>query len=75
MTRAAISMEKYPAASKRVSGAVIHKPGYNDNTKLTAYHSISLLRYMGKVVENVVAELHLKTLKQEGDLATDNFEA
>ena len=36
---------------------VIRKPGKDDYTKLKAYRSISLLSCMGKVVENVAAEL------------------
>jgi hypothetical protein len=50
-------MGQHPALWKLVSGVVLRKPGKDDYTKLRAYHSISLLICMGKVIEKVVAEL------------------
>jgi hypothetical protein len=48
---------------KRATGLVIRKPGKDNYTKLKAYRAISLLICMGKVFENVVAEL----LAEEGE--------
>jgi hypothetical protein len=42
---------------KRASGLVIRKRCKDDYTQLKAYYSRSLLSWMGKVVERVVAEL------------------
>ena len=57
LTKAAIRTGRHPAVWKLVSGVVIRKPGKDDYTQLKAYRSILLLSCMGKVVENVVAEL------------------
>jgi hypothetical protein len=52
---------------------VIRKPGKDDYTKLKAYCSISLLRCMGKVVENVVAELLSEEAERRGLLSDGQF--
>jgi len=57
LTRAAIHMGIHPAVWKRASRVVIRKPRKDDNTKLKAYRTISLLICMGKLVEKVAAEL------------------
>jgi len=57
LTKAAVRTRRYPAIWKCVRGAVIHKPGKEDYIKLKSYQTISLLSYMGKVVEKLVPEL------------------
>jgi len=53
----------------RASGVVIPKPGKDDYTTLQAYHSISLLSCMGKVVKNVAAELLSEDAERRGLLS------
>jgi len=48
---------RHPAVCKQATGVVIRKPGKDDYTQLMTYRSISRLRCMGQVVENVAAEL------------------
>jgi hypothetical protein len=73
LTNAAIRTGRHPSVWKRASGVVIPKPGKDDYTKLKAYHSISLLSLMGKVVEKVVAELLSDDLKRRGILSDGQF--
>jgi len=61
------------AVWKQASGVVIHKPGKDDYTKLKAYLSISLLSCMGKVVENVAAELLSEEAERSGLLSDGQF--
>jgi hypothetical protein len=51
LTSAAICTGRHQAVGKWASGMVIGKPGKDDYKKLTAYHSISLVSCMGKVVD------------------------
>jgi len=57
----------------RDSGVVIRKPGKDDYTKLKAYHSISLLSCMGKVVQKVATELRSDEAKRWGLLRDGQF--
>ena len=57
LVRVAIRTGQHPAAWKRASGVVIRLPGKDDDSKLKAYHTILLIRCMGKVIEKVVAKL------------------
>jgi hypothetical protein len=57
LTKVAICTVSHTVVWKRASGLVIHNCGKDDYMQLKVYCSISLLGCMGKVVENVVAEL------------------
>jgi hypothetical protein len=57
LTKAAIGMGIHRSVWMRTRGVAIRKPGKDDYTQLNAYHSISLLSCMGKVVKTLVAEL------------------
>jgi hypothetical protein len=57
LTSVVICTRRHPAVLKWASSVVICKPGKDNYKKLNAYSSISLLSCMGKVVENVAAEL------------------
>jgi len=48
---------------------MIRKPGKDHHMKLKAYRSISLLSCMGKVVENVAAELLPEEAERRGLLS------
>jgi len=71
--KAAICTGSHPAVRKRPSEVVIRKPGKDDNTQLKAYHSISLVSCMGKVVEKVVAELLSEGAEKRGLLSDGQF--
>jgi len=73
LTKAAIGKGRHPSVWKRASGVVIRKPGKDDYTQLKAYHSISLLSCMGKVVEKVVAELLSDEAERRGLLSDRQF--
>ena len=57
VSKAAVRTGRHPTVWKRMSGAVIRKPGKEDHTKLKSYRTISWLSCMGKVIEKVVAKL------------------
>jgi hypothetical protein len=57
LTKVAIRTGRHTAAWKLARGVVIHKHGKDNYTKLKAYHSMSLLSWMRKVLEKVVTEL------------------
>jgi len=57
LTQAAIRIGRHPAVWNWASREVFRKLGKDDYTKLKAYRSISLLSWVGEVVEEVVAEL------------------
>ena len=69
LTNAAIRTGRHPAVLKWASGEVIWKPGKDDYTKLQADRSISQLSCMGKVVEEVVAELLSDEAERSGRLS------
>jgi hypothetical protein len=73
LTKAAIAKGRHPAVCMRASGVVIRKPGKDDYTQLMAYHSISLLSCMGKVVKQVVAELLPEEGERRGLLSDGQF--
>jgi hypothetical protein len=73
LTRAGSCTRRHPAVWKRASGMVIRKPGKDDNTKLTAYLSISLLSGIGKVVETVAAEVVTEEAKRRGLMSEGQF--
>jgi hypothetical protein len=73
LTKAAIPTGRHPAVWKWASGVVISKPGKEDYTQLKAYRSIPLLSGMGKVVEQVVAELLLEEAERMGLLSDGQF--
>jgi len=56
LTKATVRMGHHPAVWKRASEVVIRKPRQKDYMQLKWYQTISLLSYMGKVFEKVVAE-------------------
>jgi hypothetical protein len=56
LTKTAMASGRHQSGWKRASGLVIRKPCKDDYTQLKAYHSRSLLSWIGKVVEKVVAE-------------------
>jgi len=66
LTKAAIHTGRNPAVWKRASGVVIRKPGKDNYWKLKVYRTISLLRWMGHLVERVVAELLSEKAEQWG---------
>jgi len=66
LTRAAIRSGRNPAVRKRATDVVIRKPGNDDYAKLKAYRSISLLSWMGIVVEKVAVELLSVEAKSRG---------
>jgi hypothetical protein len=73
LTKAAIGRGRRPSVWKRASSVVFPKPGKDDHTELKAYHSISLLSLMGKVVEKVVAELLSDEATRRGLLSNGQF--
>jgi hypothetical protein len=73
LTRAAIREGRYPAGCKWASGVVISKLGKDNSTKLKAYRSISLLSYMGKVIEKIAAELLSDEAERRGRLSDRQF--
>ena len=73
LTRAAIRRGRHPAVWNWASGVVIRKRGKGDYTKLKAYRSISLLSYMGKVVEKVAVELLSEAAEMRGLLSDGQF--
>ena len=52
---------------------VLRKSGKYDHTQLKAYRSIWLLSWMGKVVQNVVAELLSDEAERRGLLSDGTF--
>jgi len=73
LAKAVVRTGRHPAMWKRASGVVLCKPGKDDDTKLKAYHSISLLSSLGKVVEKVVAELLAEVAKRRGLLSHSQY--
>jgi len=71
--KAPICTGSHPVQWKRASGVVIHKPGKEDSTRLKAYHYISLVSCIGKVVEKVVAELLSNAGEKRGVLSEEQF--
>jgi len=73
LTKAAIRTGRHPAVWKRASRVVIRKPGKDDYTQLKAYRSILLLSSIGKVVENIVAELLSEEAEERGHRSDGQF--
>jgi len=66
-------MGRHAAVGKQASGVVICIPGNDDNTKLKAYSSISLLSGMRNVVEKVVAGLSSADVARRAILSEGHF--
>jgi hypothetical protein len=73
LTGVEIATGRHPVVWKQTSGVVICKPGKDDYTKLKASRSISQLRSMWKVVQNVAAELLLVEATTRGPLSGRQF--
>lgn len=73
MTKAAIGTGRHPVVWMRVSGVVIRKASKVDYTKVKVYRSISLMSGIGKVVEEVVAELLSEEAESRGLLSDTQF--
>jgi hypothetical protein len=63
LTKAAVRTGRHPTVWQRLSGVVIRKQGKEEYMKLKSYRTSSVLSWMRKVVENVVAE----QLSNEGE--------
>jgi hypothetical protein len=66
---AAILMGTNAAVWKSTSGMVIRKPGKDDYVTQISYHSISLLSWMGNVIEKVAAQLLSGEAERRGQLS------
>jgi len=64
---------RHPVVWKRASTLVIHEPSEDDYTLLKAYRSISLLSYLGNLVEKVVAEVLIEEAKRTELLSDGQF--
>jgi len=73
LTKATIRTGRYSAVWMRARGVEFRKHGKDDYTKVKAYGAISLLSCMGKVVENVVAELSSEEAERSGPLSDGQF--
>ena len=73
LMRVAFHTGRHPAVWKRARGLVFRRPGKDDYSKLMAYRSISLLSCIGKVVENVAAELLSEEAERRGLLSDGQF--
>jgi len=57
----------------RAHAVVIRQPGKQDYMQLRVYHSVSLLRCMGKVVEKLVTELLAEETERRGQLTDGQY--
>jgi hypothetical protein len=73
LTKAAVLLGCHPPIWKRTSRVVIRKQGMGEYTKLMSYRTISLLNCMGKVIENVVAELLSNEAERRALLSDGQF--
>jgi hypothetical protein len=73
LVKAAIRTGRLPAVWMRASGVVIRKPGKDNYMKLKAYHTISLLSCMGKVIAKLVAELPAEEAEARGLQTTGQY--
>jgi len=73
ITKAALRTGCHPPVWKHTSGAVIVKPGKEDDTRLKSYRMISLLSFIGKSIEKVVAEQQSNKAEKRAPLSDGPF--